>query len=77
MKVWITKYALTRGIQEVEAEHRGDDVVLPKGDGFWGVIAKPHWHESREAAVARAEEMRRKRIETLRKQIARLEKLMF
>ncbi|MGL4965667.1 MAG: hypothetical protein ACRC67_30880 [Inquilinus sp.] len=77
MKVWITKYALTRGIQEVEAEHRGDDVVLPKGNGFWGVIAKPHWHETREAAVARAEAMRKKRINTLKKQIARLAKMEF
>ena len=35
------------------------------------------WHRTKEAAIAKAEEMRQKKIAGLKKQIERLEKLEF
>lgn len=81
MKAFITKYALTAGIQEVDVEQ---DAASPKlvssRTGFetsyyWG--EGRDWHRTRESAVARAEEMRQKKLASLSKSIAKLEKLKF
>ncbi|MEL7494169.1 MAG: hypothetical protein AAGJ95_09435 [Cyanobacteria bacterium J06554_11] len=81
VKVWITKYALTKGIQEAEAEtwanHKGM-VSVPK----WGALATFHgegreWHRTRESALKRAEEMRLRRIASLEKQLDKLRALRF
>jgi hypothetical protein len=78
MEVFITKYALTKGVIKVEAM-----LVKPSMVAF----SQPHcreeychgkdWHETREDAVAHAETMRLKKISSLDKQIARLQKLTF
>lgn len=81
MKVWITKYALTQGIFEIEAEECGM--------GFPGMIQTKEehpshcheegkdWHRSKESAVKRAEEMRQKKITSLKKKLEKLEKMKF
>lgn len=81
MKVWITKYALTQGIFEIEAEECGM--------GFPGMIQTKEehpsyyheegkdWHRNKESAVKRAEEMRQKKISSLRKKLEKLEKMKF
>ena len=81
MKVWITKYALTQGIFEIEAEECGM--------GFPGMIQPKEehpshcheegkdWHRSKDSAVKRAEEMRQKKISSLRKKLEKLEKMKF
>mgnify|MGYP005759151723 CR=1 FL=1 len=81
MKVWITKYALTQGIFEIEAEECGM--------GFPGMIQTKEehpshcheegkdWHRSKDSAVKRAEEMRQKKISSLRKKLEKLEKMKF
>ena len=81
MKVWITKYALTQGIFEIEAEECGM--------GFPGMIQTKEehpshcheegkdWHRSKESAVKRAEEMRQKKISSLKKKLEKLEKMKF
>lgn len=81
MKVWITKYALRSGIfsAEVEEEDENDTVVVRNdnslnpyyhGDGR-------EWHRTKESAIAKAEDMRKKKITSLKKQIEKLENMEF
>ena len=86
MKVWITKYALTDGLIEGEiiAEHKirenpieyksrylcrskDGDRCLDSGDFCFTF----------ELAIQKAEEMRQKKIESLKKQIEKLERIRF
>lgn len=82
MKIYVTKYALTkRGIVEFDTEN-GD---LIEGNGYFCLIYhNRHWNSfnretevftSREAAVAHADTLRTAKLEKLRKQIVRLETL--
>ena len=77
-RVWISKYALSGGITEYEAEIR-DGKAYP-GKPFMdftsfdmGVDA----HDTREAAVAAAEAACKKKVASLKKQIAKLEATKF
>jgi len=80
---WITKYALTTGIDVVEAEWCNDIsesmISYRSEDSFrTGLYAHgKEWHRTQEAAVARAEEMRLAKIANLRKQMAKLEHMQF
>jgi len=87
-RVFITKFALTKGIEErtaypiasdtdyVEIELQSPALRL---QGYRVGIAGEgkNWHRTREGAVARAEELRNKRIASLKHQIKKLEKLKF
>lgn len=81
MKVFITTNALTRGIEEVDAEvSRNFPDTIQWQAGRYGAnryARKPHWHETLHEAFTRAETMRVARIASLRKSIAKLEKLKF
>jgi len=78
MKVWVTKYALTKGILEVEVDSPVEDERMVRASGGWTTYYhKPDWHMTKAEAVARAEEMRTKKLASLRKQAAKLEKLRF
>lgn len=80
MKVWITKYALTDGIieRDVEICHEVSSTMAEvKNNPYGEYYYKPHWHESREEAIARAEQMRLRKIASLEKQIAKLRELRF
>ena len=80
-KVFITKYALTSGIKEMELEiiksnfANSPDYVR---DGSWTFfyIGKDVFLDKSEA-LNKAEGMRKKKIASLRKQIEKLEKLSF
>lgn len=77
IKAWVTKYALTEGIQEVEGEvcHNVSSGMLS-----WGKYGTAHgrdWHRTREEAVKRAEEMRVAKIASLKRSIAKLEAIKF
>lgn len=78
MRIWLTKHALTEGIKEAEGEvdsHCRTMVCYgPKSALF---AHGKDWHINRDAAVKRAEEMRKKRIASLRKQIEKLEAMDF
>ena len=79
IKVWISKYALSEGVFELCAETTSVE----------GMISDPinrcrmfhdegkDWHRTREGAIAKAEQMRLAKIASLKKQIAKLEKLKF
>ena len=80
MKVWITKYALTERIIMAEATLCDSEGVRPLTMIRREISAscvtyyhKPDWHETRRGAVERAEQMRQKKIASLRKQLAKLE----
>ena len=75
MKYFITKYALSVGIEEIECQDTTDPRVK-RGDK-WNYFHNGDWHDTREVAIKRAEEMRCKKIASLKKSIAKLEKLKF
>lgn len=85
MKVWISKYALTQGIFEAEVTSNCLDVdptgnMIATCEGSY--MAHYHgegreWHKDKQSAIAKAEEMRKKKIASLKKQIEKLEKMEF
>lgn len=79
-KVFITKYALTKGIIEKEAEihsyRDGSQFAFLKGEFSGYKMSKDAFHDH-ENAIRKSEEMRQKKIASLKKQIAKLEKLSF
>lgn len=80
-KVFITKYALTSGIKEVETEiHKSIFKDFPnyiRNSAYrFHYIGKDAFLNKSEA-LQKAENMRKKKIASLRKQIEKLEKLSF
>lgn len=80
-KVFITKYALTSGIREIEADiHKStfnnQNDYVRDGSFSFHYIGKDAFTEKSEA-LKKAEDMRKKKIASLRKQIEKLEKLSF
>lgn len=76
MKVWITKYALTAGIETSEWPQSSD------GSNFmWlqdgRMVHKKYVFHDRGNAVANAESIRLEKIKSLEKQIAKLKALNF
>jgi hypothetical protein len=80
-KVYITKYALTTGILEIEAE-----IMKSYWDKYPGYVKDEEgelYYLSKDAftdedeAIKKAEEMRKARIISLYKQIDKLDKLRF
>ena len=81
MKVWISKYALSEGIfaaeGEIDQKYPGMVIIRRRqfdeyfhGEGL-------QWHRTPEAAIYRAKTMRIAKIASLKRQIAKLEKLEF
>ena len=83
IKAWITKYALTTGIQVADGEvcHEVNSKMFIDSKmctfGSFNSVHRQDWHRTPEAALARAEEMRKCRIKSLKKSIAKLEALKF
>ena len=84
MHVYITKYALSSGISEADVdppEVTFPNLIVAKGNAGKGTYDtyyhKPHWHLTKDAAVARAEVMRKARIAALQRQLKKLKSLKF
>lgn len=79
MKVFITKHALTTGIEEREVEFSSDDSTMVCHAVRWGVIFyhRGEWHESIESAQRKARQMQERKIAALEKQLAKLRALTF
>lgn len=77
MKVWITKYALTKGIIEKEVRDCGDGMVEDKSTHFPTYYHNGEWYSDKNYAIFRAQEMRKKKISSLKKQIDKLEDMKF
>jgi hypothetical protein len=80
MKVWITKYALTKGIFTIETEDDGADGMItdrsePCTAFFHG--EGRDWHRSEYAATRRADEMKKAKIAALVKATEKLRKMQF
>ncbi len=78
--VWITTYALTKGIIKTTARYCGEGMIAYRvcGDATFDSYAhRNDWHHARTSAIARAEEMRKSKIASLKRQIASLEKRAF
>lgn len=85
MKVWITKYALTKGILQKET----DDFCLstdPTGNmicinenGYRQCFHEKgdEWCDDKQSVIAKAEMMRKKKITNLEKQIEKLKNIKF
>ena len=76
MKVWITKYALTDGIIEREAEEI-EGKCIQTVERFPAFYSRKDWYKTREDAVKRANEMKEREINSLKKRIKKLEDLKF
>ena len=82
MTVWITKHALTTGIQEVgDAEISSANpsmINVPSlGVSMYFHGEGRNWHRTKAAAVERADLMRHKKIAALTKQIKKLKAIRF
>ena len=79
MTVYITQYALTKGVLEKEAQvsERFPNLIHTSAKTSDDVYSKPYWHLTREEAVAHAEQLRERKVAALKKQVAKLEKMTF
>lgn len=85
MKVWITKYALTKGILQKEtadfclSTDSTGNMIRIKEDGYYQYYHGKgnEWHDSKSSAVAKAEMMRKEKITNLQKQIEKLQNMKF
>ena len=75
MKVWITKYALTKGIFELKVRSDGGEVVI--GAESLSPYYYGEWSKTKQEAVEIAEQMRLEEIAYLKNQIEKLEKMKF
>lgn len=77
---YISKYALTWGVFEKEVEdcfHISPHMVVSVGDRHSSVYYKGDWHRTREEAIAKADEMRLKKIASVQASLKKLENLKF
>lgn len=77
---YITKYALTQGIlkMKVETTDVSEDMVVHRKPGEMGQYFHGNdWHETQEAAENRFKEMKKKKIQSLKKQIKKIESMAF
>lgn len=77
IKIYITKYALTQGILEKDAKIVEPGMVVVNDGVASSYYHGDDWHETLDDAKERAEQMRRKKVESLKKQLARVEALTF
>lgn len=76
-KFYITKYALTAGITVIEGQRQDDGWMRDMQAKYWTSFTPREVFETIGGAVVDAEARRHKRIASLRKQIAKLEKIQF
>lgn len=83
MKVFVTKYALTEGILEHEADLSKNEPSMCVVVGRPGQLGQyfhgegKEWHRTRDLALVRAEEMRQAKVKSLKKSLAKFEKMKF
>lgn len=78
MKIFSTKYALTQGIQELEAEECGNGLVRVSAEWSYYLHKEgKEWHKTIGSAVKIAEEMRLKKIASLKKNLSKYENMYF
>ena len=77
---WITKYAMTSGILKKRVEdcfNLSKDMVQVVGSHIMDVYHGHDWHRTENEAIERANEMKRKKIASLEKQLKTIKALDF
>ncbi len=80
MKVYITKYALTEGIYSAEADLCSDRMIVIRSSDRLPTYVHGEgkdWHRTPQAAIQRAEVMRLKAIQSVKKKLASLQAMKF
>lgn len=80
VRVWVTKWALTKGILCVDAEVSPDGMFAAWGpERSWRrqYAYGKQWHRSREDAIEHANRMREKHLANLAKRMERVRALSF
>lgn len=79
LTAWITKYVLTQGIfsTKVEVCLETNDRMVSDTERSMVYYHENDWHLTKEAAVKRANNIRNKKIASLKKSIERIKKLDF
>jgi len=79
MKVYITKYALVKGIieREVSVVDEYPNMITSGTQVYREYYHKPHWHETKEEAIFQANKMKQRKLESLHKSIKKIEALEF
>lgn len=77
VRIWITKFALTRGVYTAEEAQIEDGMAVVPQSGFPRsvVFHRPHWHLTREEAEARVAEMVKAERRSLGKKLKKLDAL--
>lgn len=75
MKAYITKWALTKGIIELDDPDFYENYIVISN--IEPLINPVDWFRTKQEAINSAEEIRDKKIASLRKQIAKLERMKF
>ena len=78
-RAWISKYALTKGVFEIEAEEpEGSPIIYDVNNRYFTVYGEDRgWHRTPGAALGRAEEMRVAKLKSLDKQLKKLRTMTF
>lgn len=78
MKAWITKYALTSGVEIVEVEPTSFPTmvsqVTPRGE-YSPCYHKPDWHETEEEAKDQVKKMIAAKRRSIQKQLNKLKEI--
>lgn len=76
--VWITKYALSTGVFEADAEVCGiEDMIEVTTNGYSAYYHGNDWHANKEDAIKRFNDMRDRKIKSLKKQLLKIEDMKF
>lgn len=78
MKVFITQYALTGGIKEIEVEFSSNfPTMVTDAKNSLANYHKPDWHLQKSDALKQAEKMRQAKIISLEKRLKKLKDMKF
>ena len=81
MKVWITKYAMSSGVFTAEAEETCvGGMCVVRSMGYFEYDRFFHgndWHTNEAKAIMRFNQMKQKKIASLKKQLTKVEALTF
>ena len=75
--VYVTKYALTKGIEYVEVSETFFPYVVKENIKCPRIFHIGDWFENKEDAIKKAEEMKNKKLQSLENQMKKISKLKF
>lgn len=77
MKIFVTKYALTKGILELECEIINGKLAKTIETSFPQYFKESEWFYNEEFAIKRSNKMKINKIASLERQITKLQKIQF